>query len=243
MRGERGGAIPRAPSHYGGAKRLQGAPKSPNNVTSAFFNTVNLLPNNLRFEHGGAKLASCPGRHLASLRPWVGHSIRVSTEIGYEITESDAVFPTYHSKEADPLTLSCVRQQKVPLSTGLVDSWLINQSLLFSRNTLPPEMEALLNRTTFLVITAFLLLWFPYHLYRLIAVSRFEGIFRCWPRIFKINVCAVAPNRCKVYISCETLKFIEIFSLIKITQQKLTSHVNLSSFQRGFSAKGCHLNV
>jgi len=63
MRGERGGAIPRAPSHYGGAKRLQGAPKSPNNVTSAFFNTVNVLPKDLIFERGGAKLASCPGRH------------------------------------------------------------------------------------------------------------------------------------------------------------------------------------
>ena len=26
------------------------------------------LPNELRFEHGGVKLASCPGRHLTSLR-------------------------------------------------------------------------------------------------------------------------------------------------------------------------------
>ena len=46
------------------------APKSPNNVRSTFFNTVNLLPKELRFEHGGAKLASCPRRHLTSLRPW-----------------------------------------------------------------------------------------------------------------------------------------------------------------------------
>ena len=37
------------------------APKSPNNVTSTFFNTVHSLPKDLRFEHGGAKLASCPG--------------------------------------------------------------------------------------------------------------------------------------------------------------------------------------
>jgi len=29
-----------------------------------------LLPKDLRFEHGGAKLASCPGRHITSLRPW-----------------------------------------------------------------------------------------------------------------------------------------------------------------------------
>jgi len=35
-----------------------------------YFNTVQLLPKDLRFEHGGAKLVSCPGRHLTSLRPW-----------------------------------------------------------------------------------------------------------------------------------------------------------------------------
>jgi len=45
-----------------------GAPKSHNNVASTFFNTVHLLPKN-RFEHGGAKLFSCPGRDLASVRP------------------------------------------------------------------------------------------------------------------------------------------------------------------------------
>jgi len=53
----------------GDGKCLLREPKSPNNVTSAFFNTVNFLPNDLRFEHGGAKLASCPGRRLTSLRP------------------------------------------------------------------------------------------------------------------------------------------------------------------------------
>ena len=46
-----------------------GAPKSSNNVTSTFFNTVHLLPKDLKFEHGGAKRASCPGRCLTSLRP------------------------------------------------------------------------------------------------------------------------------------------------------------------------------
>jgi len=34
-----------------------------------FFKTVHLLPKDLRFEHGGAKLVSCPKRHLTSLRP------------------------------------------------------------------------------------------------------------------------------------------------------------------------------
>jgi len=41
-----------------------GAPKNPNNVTRTFFNTVHLLPEDLRFENGGAKLEFCPGRHL-----------------------------------------------------------------------------------------------------------------------------------------------------------------------------------
>jgi len=39
---------------------LRGAPKNPNNVTSTFFSTVYLLQKELRFEHGGAKLASFP---------------------------------------------------------------------------------------------------------------------------------------------------------------------------------------
>jgi len=46
------------------------APKSSYNVTSPFISTVRLLPKDLRFEHGGAKLVSCPGRHLTSLCPW-----------------------------------------------------------------------------------------------------------------------------------------------------------------------------
>jgi len=48
---------------------ITGAPKNPNNFTHTFFNTVHLLPEDLRFENGGAKLASCPGRYLTSLRP------------------------------------------------------------------------------------------------------------------------------------------------------------------------------
>jgi len=44
-------------------------PKNPNNVTHTFFNTVHLLPEDLRFENGGAEIASWPGNHLTSLRP------------------------------------------------------------------------------------------------------------------------------------------------------------------------------
>jgi len=53
---------------YPGAESLRGAPKSPNNVISTFFNTVNFIPKDLRFKYGGAKLASCPGRRLTALR-------------------------------------------------------------------------------------------------------------------------------------------------------------------------------
>ena len=52
-----------------GAESLPGAPKSPSNVASTFFSRVYLGPKDLRFGHGGAKLASCPERHLNSLRP------------------------------------------------------------------------------------------------------------------------------------------------------------------------------
>jgi len=48
-----------------GAESL-GAPKSPNNDPSTFFNTVNLPLKDLRFEHVGTKLVSCSGRHLTS---------------------------------------------------------------------------------------------------------------------------------------------------------------------------------
>jgi len=58
-RGGKGVIIPRAPIHYGYAELLLEAPKSPNSVTSTFFNTVNLPSKELRFDRRGAKL-----------RPW-----------------------------------------------------------------------------------------------------------------------------------------------------------------------------
>ena len=65
----RGGTIPRVLDHYVGAESLQGTPKSPNNFASTFFNTVNFLLRDLKFEHRSTKLAFCPGRHLTLLRP------------------------------------------------------------------------------------------------------------------------------------------------------------------------------
>jgi len=52
----KGGTILWAPIHYRGAELLLEAPKSPNNVTSTFFNTVNSpSTKELRFDHRGAR--------------------------------------------------------------------------------------------------------------------------------------------------------------------------------------------
>jgi len=62
-RGDKGGKYP-------GHRKTTGASKSPNIIVSTFFirPTVHLLPKDLRFKDGGAKLVSCPRRHLPSLR-------------------------------------------------------------------------------------------------------------------------------------------------------------------------------
>jgi len=65
----KGGTIPWVPDYYGRCQILLGVPKILNNFTSTFFNTVYFLLKELSFEHGGAKLASCPRCHLTSLLP------------------------------------------------------------------------------------------------------------------------------------------------------------------------------
>jgi len=67
--GARGRNYPGAESLWGaeilrGRRMIVWTPKNPNNVTRTFFVTVPLLPEDLRFENGGAKLASCTWRHL-----------------------------------------------------------------------------------------------------------------------------------------------------------------------------------
>jgi len=71
--GGNGSTILWALNHYGGAKSLQGTLKDcgghrevPHNAADTFFGTVHLLPKYLRFEHVGAKLASCTRWHLTS---------------------------------------------------------------------------------------------------------------------------------------------------------------------------------
>jgi len=52
------------------AESLRGRQKIPK-MSQVLSSTVHLLPKDIRFEHVDAKLVSCPGRHLTSLRPWV----------------------------------------------------------------------------------------------------------------------------------------------------------------------------
>jgi len=62
------------------------APKSPNNITSTSFSTVHLLLKDIRFEHRGTKFAYCPGRHLASLQPWVRWVLQQIISLPYPVT-------------------------------------------------------------------------------------------------------------------------------------------------------------
>jgi len=58
--GGKGSTIPGAPNQYEGRRKFQ-------QYHMCFLHAIHLLPKDLRFEHGGAKVASCPGRHLTSL--------------------------------------------------------------------------------------------------------------------------------------------------------------------------------
>ena len=72
-----GGTIHRALKHYGDAKLLWGR-WIVSKMSQVFLECSNLLPKDLRFDYEGAKLASCPGRHLISLRPCLccTHAVR-----------------------------------------------------------------------------------------------------------------------------------------------------------------------
>ena len=83
-----------------------GAPKSPNSVTSTFFNTVHLLLKDLRFEHGGTKLASCHGCNLTSLHLCYDHykSVAINTVEVVDINENQIAYGS-GDKKMLPYTL------------------------------------------------------------------------------------------------------------------------------------------
>jgi len=67
-------------NHCGGDKLLREPSKSPNNVTSAFFNTVNLLSKDLRFHHGGfGSTTGAPNLFIApgAIQPRYAHDYQV----------------------------------------------------------------------------------------------------------------------------------------------------------------------
>ena len=75
-------------AQFPGRRITMGAPKSPDNVTNTFFNAEHLLPKDLRFELGGAKLASCTGRHLNLLQPCLqGGNINAKDRHGTKMYE------------------------------------------------------------------------------------------------------------------------------------------------------------
>ena len=68
--GSKRGTISRAPNHYRGGERLRVAEKSQqcHKYFLQYSSGLHLLPKDLRFEHGGAKLVSCPVVVLASVQ-------------------------------------------------------------------------------------------------------------------------------------------------------------------------------
>ena len=78
MRGGKRGTIPRAPNRYGGVESLRReaewlpwALKNPNNITNKYSLQCSTFASaKAQVRTWGGKLASCPGRHLTSLRAW-----------------------------------------------------------------------------------------------------------------------------------------------------------------------------
>jgi len=68
--GGQGGAIPRRWITMGALNHCGKRQKVPT-MSQVLSSTAHLLPKDLRFEHGGTKLASCPRRYLVLLRPWL----------------------------------------------------------------------------------------------------------------------------------------------------------------------------
>ena len=100
--GGKGGTIPRATNHCWGRRRTVEAPKNPNNVRSTFFTYGTFASKRPQVRRGGAKVASCPGRHqtwvrLCRLRVWWYENDWVQN-IFQIISPSAKDFPSFLSK-------------------------------------------------------------------------------------------------------------------------------------------------
>jgi len=87
MRGTLGKQFPGRRITIGVRNHCMGRRKGPtmSQVLSSIY-TVHLLPKDLMFEHGGAKLAYFPGRHLTLFRPWHGAQNRGSRNYTWRFT-------------------------------------------------------------------------------------------------------------------------------------------------------------
>ena len=75
-----------------GTDSLPWALKRPNNVTSTFFNTVHMLPKDLRFEHGAPNLLTVPGAIQPCYVPGMGRKIEVQETIHKNFDFCQAIF-------------------------------------------------------------------------------------------------------------------------------------------------------
>jgi len=107
------------------AESLRG-PKSYNNVISTSFNTVHLLPKDLRFEHGGVNLVSYPRRRPTSLGLCTS---RLSSQIG------EICLQKY---------LSSGKQS----TTNYLNKMLLIQSHLTTENILKVEKRYIISKTS-----------------------------------------------------------------------------------------------
>jgi len=97
-----------------------GDAENPSNFTSTFFNTVNFLPEDLTFEHGGTKRASGPGRHLTSLCPCVKRTQMVVT-----VRFTIRVFLTFSDcKESKAIKPSHEKMWSLKTRTVARKSWI-----------------------------------------------------------------------------------------------------------------------
>ena len=117
------GSLLRRRMTAGDAKCLLGPPKIPN--------TVHFLPKDLTFEHGGAKLAFCPGRSLTSLHP----CCKLITAWHY-ICEPDscAVWVSYRQKKRPLQESNQLIGIKMPTSVLSRNIWFV---IPISRREMP----------------------------------------------------------------------------------------------------------
>jgi len=100
------------------------------------YSSLHLLPKDLRFEHGGAKLAYCPGHHSTLLRPWHVAQNRGSRNYTYRFTFFPSNFCAPRQSGAHGMCHAC-HTLDTPLTITLIPNCLRGnaaQTNLWSHN-------------------------------------------------------------------------------------------------------------